>query len=101
MNDKVKTAFTLMAVFFVIGCQQPRTGGSPSEMFPPIPLKRLMTNSTPVEAVCYVDVEKYNPLNAKDYIFTANADTPETQFFNYVVLGFSYPMPIPALTLKS
>jgi hypothetical protein len=59
-------------------------------MYPEIPYKRLQTNTTPVEFICYVDVEKYNPLNAKDYIFTASADTPETQFFNYVVLGYSY-----------
>jgi hypothetical protein len=59
-------------------------------MLPPIPLKQLTSNSTPVEAICYVDVAKYNPLNAKDYIFTKSLDTPETQFFNYVVLGYSY-----------
>ncbi|MDR3116027.1 MAG: hypothetical protein LBU25_10985 [Treponema sp.] len=92
MNYRIKTAFAPLLVFFMLGCQQPGTegNGSPSEMLPPIPLKRLMTNATPVETVCYVDVEKYNPLNSKDYIFTANADTAETQFFNYVVLGFSY-----------
>jgi hypothetical protein len=49
-----------------------------------------MTNDTPVEVISYVDVAQYNPLNAMDYIFTAGADTGETQFFNYVVLGFSY-----------
>jgi hypothetical protein len=61
-------------------------------MHPPIPVKKLLTNAFPVEFVCYVDVEKYNPLNAKDYIFAASADTGgvETQFFNHVVLAYSY-----------
>ncbi|MDR3284956.1 MAG: hypothetical protein LBS97_07250 [Treponema sp.] len=59
-------------------------------MNPPIPQKQLLTTSAPVEAICYVDVEHYNPLNAKDYVFSANADAPETPFFNYVVLGYSY-----------
>jgi hypothetical protein len=35
-------------------------------------------------------VEKENPLNAKDYVFAASAENPETQFFDYVVLGYSY-----------
>jgi hypothetical protein len=90
MSYRVKAAFAPLLMFLMISCQQPGTGGSPSDMFPSIPSKRLRTNSTPVEMVCYVDVEKYNPLNAKDYIFTASADIPETQFFNYVILGSSY-----------
>ncbi|MDR0759449.1 MAG: hypothetical protein LBF74_04990, partial [Treponema sp.] len=68
----------------------PGGGGSPFELYPSIPQKKLRTTSAPLEAVCYVDVEQYNPLNAKDYVFAASADTPETQFFNYVVLGYSY-----------
>jgi hypothetical protein len=59
-------------------------------MNPAIPQKQLLDTLTPVEAICYVDVERYNPLNAQDYIFSANADTSETQFFNYVVLAYSY-----------
>jgi hypothetical protein len=81
---------SLLLVLFTSGCLQPGTGGSPSEMFPPIPQKQLITTGTPVEAICYIDVEQYNPLNAKDYIFTASANASETQFFNYVVLGHAY-----------
>jgi hypothetical protein len=76
--------------FAALCCQQPAGGGSPFDMYPPIPQKNLLTNAVPVETICYIDVEKHNPLNAMDYIFTGNADSPETQFFNYVVLGFSY-----------
>jgi hypothetical protein len=80
----------LALAIFLSGCPQPEGGGSPFELNPSIPQKKLRTNSAPLEAVCYVDVDQYNPLNAKDYVFPENADTPETQFFNYVVLGHSY-----------
>jgi hypothetical protein len=87
----IKTAVALgVLVFLVSGCQQPGDGGSPFETYPPIPYKRLITNSDSVEMICYVDTEKYNPLNAKDYIFSAGAETPETQFFNHVVLAYAY-----------
>jgi hypothetical protein len=89
MNYRVKIPVWALT-FLLLGCQQPGSGGSPFDMFPPIPQKKLVTNFTPVETICYIDVEKDNPLNAKDYVFTGNADTPETQFFNYVVLGFAY-----------
>ncbi|MDR1230491.1 MAG: hypothetical protein LBK61_03710 [Spirochaetaceae bacterium] len=84
----MKTALAPLALLLVLsGCPQPEGGGTPFELSPEIPRKLLMTNNTPVEAVCYVDAEQHNPLNAKDYIFAATADTAETQFFNYVVLG--------------
>jgi hypothetical protein len=81
---------SLLLLLFVLGCLQPGDGGSPSEMFPQIQKKQLITTGTPVEAICYVDVEKDKPLNAKDYIFSASATTSEIQFFNYVVLGHAY-----------
>jgi hypothetical protein len=80
----------LALAIFLSGCPQPEGGGSPFELNPSIPQKKLLTNSAPLEAVCYVDVEQYNPLNAKDYVFAAGNGVPETQFFNYVVLGHSY-----------
>jgi hypothetical protein len=80
----------LIPILFLTGCPQPESGGSPFALMPEVPQKKLLTNETPVEAVCYVDVSAYNPLNAKDYVFSASADTPETPFFNYVVLGYAY-----------
>jgi hypothetical protein len=79
-----------IAALLASSCVQPNSGGSPFEMNPEIPFKRLMTNSAPVKAICYVDAERDNPLNAKDYVFAASAEAPETQFFNYVVLGYGY-----------
>ena len=89
MNSKVPIVF-LALVIFLSGCQQTDDIGSPFEMYPSIPQKILQTKAGPLAAVCYVDVEQYNPLNAKDYVFQASADAAETQFFNYVVLGYSY-----------
>jgi hypothetical protein len=77
-------------LFLLIGCQVPEGGGSPFDMLPSIPDKILKTDyNTPVELVSYVDVEHYNPLNAKDYVFTSTTGIT-TQFFNYVVLAYSY-----------
>jgi hypothetical protein len=90
MNHTMKTTFGILAVFFILGCQQPGDAGSPFETNPSIPLKRLITTSSRVETICYVDAEKENPLNAKDYILTGDANNPDMQFFNYVVLGYSY-----------
>jgi hypothetical protein len=60
-------------------------------MLPSIPDKILKTdNNTPVELISYVDVEHYNPLNAKDYVFISSNTGITTQFFNYVVLAYSY-----------
>jgi hypothetical protein len=89
MNSKVPIVF-LALVIFLSDCQQTDDIGSPFEMYPSIPQKILQTKAGPLAAVCYVDVEQYNPLNAKDYVFPISADAPETQFFNYVVLGYSY-----------
>jgi hypothetical protein len=89
MKCKLKIACGTL-LFLLIGCQVPGTGGSPFETRSSIPYKRLQTNNIPVEFICYVDVTQYNPLNAKDYVFAANADTGETQFFNYVVLAYSW-----------
>jgi hypothetical protein len=88
MKCKLKIACGI-SLLLLIGCQEPEGGGSPFEARSSIPYKRLQTNSALVEFVCYVDVEKYNPLNAKDYVFTASG-AADTQFFNYVVLGYSY-----------
>jgi len=76
--------------FLLPGCTQPGAGGSPFETNPPIPLKRLITNSAPVELILYVDTEKYSPLNAMDYCFSASAESSETQLFNHVVLAYAY-----------
>jgi hypothetical protein len=73
-------------VMVLAGCAQPESAGSPFEVFPPIPQKRLVTSDAPVEAVCYVDVERENPLNAKDYVIGQNG----AQFFNYVVLAYGF-----------
>ncbi|MDR0411088.1 MAG: hypothetical protein LBH75_03855 [Treponema sp.] len=86
----VKIAFGILVLFLALACQVPESEGSPSDILPAIPQKRLMSSSTPVEFICYIDAAQGNPLNAKDYIFPANADSAETQFFNYVVLGYSY-----------
>lgn len=86
----MKRFLALWALMLTLGCQQPGGGGSPFEMHPPIPQKKLVTNSANVEMICCVDVEKYNPLNAKDYFFSASAESSETQFFNYVVLAYAY-----------
>ena len=90
MNVKTISLGAIALVFFAAGCQQPDGGGSPFEMNPRIPFKRLITNSASVEMICYVDTEKHNPLNAKDYFFSAGAEAPETQFFNHVVLAYAY-----------
>ncbi|MDR1301215.1 MAG: hypothetical protein LBK43_01940 [Treponema sp.] len=90
MKYKLKIVCGTLLLLFLISCQEPGGGGSPADTLPSIPYKRLLANNTPVEFICYVDVEKYNPLNAKDYIFGATADAAETQFFNYVVLAYSY-----------
>ncbi|MDR2245767.1 MAG: hypothetical protein LBE17_03675 [Treponema sp.] len=37
-----------------------------------------------------MNAEEDNPLNAKDYILAGNSNNPDTQFFNYVVLGYAY-----------
>jgi hypothetical protein len=87
----MKTALAPFALLLVLaGCPQPEGGGTPFELSPEIPRKLLMTNNTPVEAICYVDAAQYNPLNAKDYVFAETAETAETQFFNYVVLGYAW-----------
>lgn len=79
-----------IAALLASSCMQPNSGGSPFELNPEIPFKRLITNSAPVKTICYADAERDNPLNAKDYVFAASAEAPETQFFNYVVLGYGY-----------
>jgi hypothetical protein len=88
MLNNIKIAITV--VVLMAACQQPESAGSPFEMFPQIPPKRMLADGGPVEAVCYVDAERENPLNAKDYVFKGNAGTPDTQFFNYVVLAYGY-----------
>jgi hypothetical protein len=90
MNYSVKTALGILAVFLVLACQQPDGEGSPFEIKPAIPLKRLVTTSSRVETICYVDTAAENPLNVKDYILAGNGTNPDTLFFNYVVFGFSY-----------
>lgn len=86
----MKITFGILAMFFILACQQPGNAGSPFEINPSIPLKKLVTTSSRVETICYVNAEEDNPLNAKDYILAGNANNPDTQFFNYVVLGYSY-----------
>jgi hypothetical protein len=88
----MKTALVPLALLLALsGCPQPEGGGTPFELAPEIPRKLLKTdNTTPVEAVCYVDTEQYSPLNAKDYVFTNAVTGEETLFFNYVVLGYAY-----------
>jgi hypothetical protein len=49
-------------------------------MAPPIPDK--MAGNTKVKAACYVDLDRYNPLNAGDYTLSNGV-----QFFDFVVLG--------------
>ena len=89
MNNIIK-CMAGIAALLAVSCLQPNGGGSPFELNPEIPFKRLMTNSAPVKAICHVDTEHANPLNAKDYVFAASAEAPETQFFNYVVLAYGY-----------
>jgi hypothetical protein len=90
MKNAMKITFGIIAMFFILACQQTEDAGSPFEFNPSIPFKRLITTSSRVETICYVNVEKENPLNVKDYILAGDANNPDTQFFNYVVLGYSY-----------
>jgi hypothetical protein len=93
MNRKANTArWGVLGVllFLLCGCQEPHLGGSPFAANPSISSKLMFTNQFPIEAICYVDLKQENPLNAKDYILAASEDQPETQFFNYVVLAYSY-----------
>jgi len=87
---KNRALVLVLLILFLPGCEQPGERGAPFEMHPPIPQKRLVTNSANVEMICYVDTEKYNPLNVMDYFFSASAESPETQFFNYAVLAYAY-----------
>jgi hypothetical protein len=88
--NKLNIALGALLVL-LIGCQEPGGEGSPLENYPKIDTKNLLsTDKTPVGAVCYVDAAKYNPLNAKDYVIAGLDGAPDTQFFNYVVLGYSW-----------
>jgi hypothetical protein len=47
---------------------------------PAIPVKNAVVSGSVVKAACYVDAERYNPLNVMDYTLSGE------QFFDYVVI---------------
>jgi len=89
MNIKIKFILGLL-LFTLLSCQQPKDGTSPIGLIPEIPRKRLITNSEPVEFICHVDLEKYNPLNIQDYYLAPGGTENHIMVFDYAVLGHIY-----------
>jgi hypothetical protein len=84
MGAKARGALGALTVIFLLGAC-PQEGGGDLPFIPPeIPAKAVTVAPFPaVKALCYIDVEQYNPLNAGDYILAANG----APFFDYVVFG--------------
>ena len=82
-----------LGCLFLLACQMPEAGINPLEAIPTIPRKQLLTSPdaspTFVRVAAHVDVEKYNPLNAKDYFF-GTGDANDIPLFDYLVLGYAY-----------
>jgi len=89
MNKNKKAVFVLL-FFALLSCQQSGEGISPIGVIPEIPRKPLITNSEPVEFICHVDLEKYNPLNVKDYYLAPGGTENHVMVFDYVVLGHAW-----------
>lgn len=67
------------------GCPSPQAGDLPFD--PPDYVKMAVWPNGapyPLRAACYIDVEKYNPLNTLDYTLDNEERTP---YFDYVILG--------------
>jgi hypothetical protein len=86
-----KTTVPIAAALLLAGaCGQP--GNLPYEI-PPIPEKRIYYTDEQgreqyrkIDIFCYVDVSKYNPLNAADYTLEHSG----IPFFDYVIIGDAY-----------
>jgi hypothetical protein len=77
----------LLALLLAVlsGCPQPEPGDLPFDA-PDYVKMAVWPNGSPypLRVACYVDVEKYNPLNALDYTLDNGEGTP---YFDYVILG--------------
>jgi hypothetical protein len=89
MNVKIKVVFAL-TLFTLLNCQRPEDGISPIGAVPQIPRKPLIINSASVEFICHVDLDKYNPLNVKDYYLAPGGMDNHIMIFDYVVFGHAY-----------
>ena len=82
-----------LLLVLITGCRQPETGIGPIRAIGEIPEKILMNETMHAEVFLNVDVERFNPLNAKDYFFGSADGTrgdDDILLFNYVVLSYSY-----------
>ncbi|MCL2410439.1 MAG: hypothetical protein FWC97_02235 [Treponema sp.] len=104
----MKNIFGIICVFpavLLLGCLELGSGKDPTQVFPAIPPKVLMGTSGPtahpVGVVLHIDVEKFNPLNAKDY-FIRDRFNPDVniQFFDTVILSFAYMEKLPRGTAR-
>ena len=99
MKNLVKFILALLP-FLLFSCLEPNIGISPIGVVPEIPQKILLgtsgSNAHPVGVVLHVDVERFNPLNAKYYFIRDRLnpgpnDQPNLiQFFDTVVLSYAY-----------
>jgi hypothetical protein len=78
-------AGALLGILLLAACPTEGNGNLPY-LVPAIPPKNVENpdeSINSVRALCYVDTELYNPLNAGDYVLQSAG----TLFFDYVVLG--------------
>jgi hypothetical protein len=83
MRATLKAVLGAVLIVFLLGACPPEGGGNLPLMPPEIPAKMVTGGVSPVKALCYIDTELYNPLNAGAYLLEAN----RAPFFDYVVLG--------------
>jgi hypothetical protein len=82
MQKKYLAAALLTGLLLVFLGSCPQSGGTELPFYTPGPNKTGI-GGFDVRVLCYVDVEKYNPLNVLDYTL----EQQQTQFFDFVVLG--------------
>ena len=94
-------ALGIAGLVLALACQMPETGINPIGAIPGVPRKQLATTMVPphdrnphfVWTALHVDVERYNPLNAKDFFFEGrhpDGSTYQIPFFEHVILGYAY-----------
>ena len=97
---KLLALLPVLTALLLAACPGRKAGEEPFSLPPAIPPKILFGTSGigahAVGAVLHVDTERFNPLNAKDYIIR-DRENPESdiQFFDTVVLAYAYLEPLP------
>jgi hypothetical protein len=81
INRGAYALFYTTVLITVLACGNPAGADLPFSP-PDIPGKTAAESGLRVRALCYIDVDRYNPLNAGDYTLKDG-----TLFFDYVVLG--------------